>query len=69
MTDRTITLGDLPLRDDLRGREPYGAPQLDVPVLLNTNENPYPPSPRLVAALARARRTNPSDQRGSSAIT
>ena len=54
MTDRTITLGDLPLRDDLRGREPYGAPQLDVPVLLNTNENPYPPSPRLVAALARA---------------
>jgi histidinol-phosphate aminotransferase len=33
---------ELPLRDDLRGREPYGAPQLDVPVRLNTNENPYP---------------------------
>jgi histidinol-phosphate aminotransferase len=33
---------ELPLRDDLRGREPYGAPQLDVPVRLNTNENPHP---------------------------
>jgi histidinol-phosphate aminotransferase len=55
VTDRTpTTLGDLPLRDDLRGREPYGAPQLDVPVRLNTNENPYPPSPRLVEALSRA---------------
>ncbi len=37
-------LSDLPIRDDLRGRTPYGAPQLDVPVRLNTNENPYPPS-------------------------
>ncbi|WP_340538718.1 histidinol-phosphate transaminase [Nocardioides sp. GXZ039] len=33
-----------PLRDELRGIEPYGAPQLDVPVCLNTNENPYGPS-------------------------
>ncbi|MEV0399147.1 histidinol-phosphate transaminase [Actinoallomurus sp. NPDC050550] len=48
------SLSDLPIRDDLRGREPYGAPQLDVPVRLNTNENPYPPSPRLVEALGRA---------------
>ncbi|HEY7488292.1 MAG TPA: histidinol-phosphate transaminase [Streptosporangiaceae bacterium] len=47
-------LGDLPIRDDLRGREPYGAPQLDVPIRLNTNENPYPPSPRLVRALSDA---------------
>lgn len=30
-----------PLRDDLRGLTPYGAPQLDVPIRLNTNENPY----------------------------
>lgn len=45
---------DLPIRDDLRGRKPYGAPQLDVPVRLNTNENPYPPSPGLVQALSRA---------------
>ena len=43
----TVTgLEDLPLRDDLRGQHPYGAPQLDVPVRLNTNENPHPPSPR-----------------------
>lgn len=43
------TLADLPLRDDLRGRSPYGAPQLDVPVRLNTNENPFPPPAELVA--------------------
>jgi len=42
----------LPLRDDLAGREPYGAPQIDVPVRLNTNENPYPPSPALARAIA-----------------
>ena len=47
------SLNDLPIRDDLRGREPYGAPQLDVPVQLNTNENPYPPSPALIEALGR----------------
>ena len=33
-----------PLREELRGIEPYGAPQLDVPVQLNVNENPYGPS-------------------------
>ncbi|WP_242887159.1 histidinol-phosphate transaminase [Actinomadura litoris] len=48
------SLDDLPIRDDLRGREPYGAPQLDVPCALNTNENPYPPSERLVKALGEA---------------
>jgi histidinol-phosphate aminotransferase len=47
-------LDDLPVRDDLRGQVPYGAPQLDVPVLLNVNENPYPPSESLVADVARA---------------
>lgn len=47
MTSRP-SLGDLPLRDDLRGKSPYGAPQLDVPVRLNTNENPHPPSQALV---------------------
>ena len=49
-----IGLPDLPLREDLRGMEPYGAPQLDVPVLLNVNENPYPPSERTVADIAAA---------------
>ncbi|GAA1358257.1 histidinol-phosphate transaminase [Saccharothrix algeriensis] len=48
-----VELSDLPLREDLRGRTPYGAPQLDVPVRLNTNENPYPPTPELVADVAR----------------
>ena len=34
-------LDDLPIRDDLRGLKPYGAPQLDVPVQLNVNENTF----------------------------
>ena len=44
----------LPIRKDLVGRLPYGAPQIDVPVRLNTNENPFGPSPELVAELAKA---------------
>ncbi len=44
-------LEDLPLRADLVGRSPYGAPQLDVPVQINTNENPFPPSAALLADL------------------
>jgi len=44
----------LPLRDELRGIEPYGAPQLDVPVALNVNENPYGPSEAVVADVAAA---------------
>jgi len=34
-------LSDLPIRDDLRGLVPYGAPQLDVRVALNVNENTH----------------------------
>ncbi len=49
-----VTLDQLPLRDDLRGKTPYGAPQLDVAVRLNTNENPYPPPPELVADVTAA---------------
>ncbi|MGV0718469.1 histidinol-phosphate transaminase [Mycolicibacterium sp. XJ662] len=45
---KNVTLDDLPLRDDLRGKSPYGAPQLDVPVRLNTNENPHPPTKAIV---------------------
>lgn len=33
----------VPVREDLADAEPYGAPQLDVAVRLNTNETPYPP--------------------------
>ena len=46
-----------PLRDELRGIEPYGAPQLSLepaPVQLNVNENPYGPSPEAAADIARA---------------
>lgn len=46
-----LALTDLPLRDELRGEEAYGAPQLHVDVRLNTNENPYPPSDDLIADL------------------
>ncbi|WP_441246626.1 histidinol-phosphate transaminase [Kitasatospora sp. McL0602] len=45
-------IDDLPIRDELRGQSPYGAPQLDVPVQLNTNENPYPLPEPLVARIA-----------------
>ncbi|RBJ00224.1 histidinol-phosphate transaminase [Micromonospora provocatoris] len=48
------TLDDLPIRDDLRGRTPYGAPQLDVPVRLNTNENSYPVPEPVVEAIGKA---------------
>ena len=43
-----------PLRADLRGVEPYGAPQLDVPFALNVNENPYPPSQAVVDDITAA---------------
>jgi histidinol-phosphate aminotransferase len=46
-----------PLREELQGIEPYGAPQLSLeqaPVQLNVNENPYGPSPEATADIARA---------------
>ena len=49
-----LTLSDLPLRDDLRGKEPYGAPQLAVNVALNVNENSHPVPPTVVDAVRRA---------------
>ncbi|MDN5726232.1 MAG: histidinol-phosphate transaminase [Propionibacteriales bacterium] len=48
ITSSPITLDDLPLRPELVGEQPYGAPQLDVPHLLNVNENPYPPGPVMI---------------------
>jgi histidinol-phosphate aminotransferase len=49
----------LPVRDDLRGKTPYGAPQsgragVGAAIQLNVNENPHPPSAALVADLERA---------------
>ena len=43
-----------PARRPGRPGQPYGAPQIDVPVRLNTNENPYPLSEALVRAIADA---------------
>ncbi|EDY60049.1 MULTISPECIES: histidinol-phosphate transaminase [Streptomyces] len=52
----TFGIDDLPVRDELRGKSPYGAPQLDVPVRLNTNENPYPlPEPLVERITERVR--------------
>lgn len=56
MTAADATTADdtswLPLREELAGIAPYGAPQLDVPVQLNVNENPYGPSEACVADIA-----------------
>lgn len=46
-----MAIEDLPLRDDLRGQTPYGAPQFDVSVRLNTNENPYAPSSAVATSI------------------
>ncbi|MEY3994977.1 MAG: hypothetical protein RL690_373 [Actinomycetota bacterium] len=44
----------LPLRKDLTPLTPYGAPQVPAQASLNTNENPYSPSPALQKAIADA---------------
>ena len=45
---------NLPLRPDLEGEAPYGAPEIDVPVRLNVNENPYSPSAAVIETIATA---------------
>ena len=47
-------MSTLPVRPGLEGAAPYGAPELDVLVRLNVNENPYAPSPAVVDSIARA---------------
>ncbi|MEU8774468.1 histidinol-phosphate transaminase [Streptomyces sp. NPDC048606] len=37
-----VSIDELPIRSELRGLTAYGAPRIDVPVRLDTNENPYP---------------------------
>lgn len=44
----------LPLRENLRPLSPYGAPQVPARASLNTNENPYSPSPELQQAITDA---------------
>ena len=55
------TLDDLPVRADLVGKKPYGAPMVAVPYALNVNENthPIPAAVResIVAAMAQALET------------
>ncbi|AOW92802.1 histidinol-phosphate transaminase [Rhodococcus sp. WMMA185] len=48
----SIGVDALPIRESLRGKSAYGAPQLRVPVQLNTNENPHPPTQALVDDVA-----------------
>lgn len=46
----------LPLRKELVHMNVYGAPQLPSEAQLNTNENPYPPSPQLIETIAQGAR-------------
>ena len=55
------SLADLPLRPELIGEEPYGAPQLAVDVQLNVNENPFPPPPSRPFRRRPAPRKKPSN--------
>lgn len=48
-----MTTDRVPVREDLADVEPYGAPQLDAPVRLNTNETPYPPPAEFFERLAK----------------
>ncbi|MEE2569490.1 histidinol-phosphate transaminase [Pseudarthrobacter sp. J64] len=54
MTEKLERLNRLPLRSNLRGLSPYGAPQLDVPILLNVNENTHGVPADVQAAIAEA---------------
>ncbi|KIP53708.1 histidinol-phosphate transaminase [Leucobacter komagatae] len=47
-------LHDLPLRDNLVGKTPYGAPQAAVPVSLNVNENTHPLPEAFIAEATEA---------------
>ena len=53
-----VSLADLPIRPDLRGLTPYGAPQKQVSIALNVNENthgiPETVADDIVTALAEA---------------
>lgn len=48
---RSQKLAALPLREELRGQEPYGAPQLTVPAMLNVNETTYDVPTEVVEAI------------------
>ncbi|MGA1146733.1 MAG: aminotransferase class I/II-fold pyridoxal phosphate-dependent enzyme, partial [Candidatus Nanopelagicales bacterium] len=50
-----------PVRADLAGEQPYGAPQLDVDVRLNVNENPFPPPQTMIDAVSIGVRRSMAD--------
>jgi histidinol-phosphate aminotransferase len=54
VSDQLERLNRLPLRENLRGLQPYGAPQLHVPVLLNVNENTHRLPEKVHAAIVAA---------------
>ena len=47
-------IDSLPVRSDLVGQQPYGAPHLNIPVQLNVNENAYPIPEVVTEAMRRA---------------
>ena len=49
-----MSLDELPVRDDLRGKKPYGAPQIDVSIQLNVNETPHPVPVAVADDIARS---------------
>ena len=64
--DALQRLNQLPLRENLRGLSPYGAPQIGVPVQLNVNENTHPLPQEVIDEIttsvqAAARTLNTSD--------
>ncbi|WP_336991280.1 histidinol-phosphate transaminase [Leucobacter sp. VD1] len=48
------SLSDLPLRANLVGKQPYGAPQDPVPVSLNVNENTHPIPEDVIADIVQS---------------
>ena len=48
-----VSLNELPLRDDLRGKSPYGAPMIPVTYALNVNENTHPVPHHVQEAILR----------------
>ena len=50
---RAQKLAALPMREELRGQEPYGAPQLTVPAMLNVNETTYDVPAEVVDAITQ----------------
>ncbi len=48
------SFSDLPIRDDLRGLKPYGAPQEHVRIRLNVNENTHPIPEDVATDIVRA---------------